>query len=78
MDNRRNEPASNFEEVLKNKFHESVSEHQIFDYLLENHAYGLLVGAIESKIESLETALRIIEGFVIEKMKERNGRIENE
>lgn len=70
--------TSNFEDVLKSKFHESVSEHRIFDYLLENRAYDLLVGAIENKIESLETALRVIEGFVIEEMKERNGRIENE
>ena len=67
--------TSYFEDVLKSKLHESVSEQQIFDYLLENHAYNLLVGAIESKIESLETALSIIEGFLIE---ERNGRIENE
>ena len=70
--------TSNFEDVLKSKLHESVSEQQIFDYLLENRAYDLLVGAIENKIESLETALRVIEGFVIEEIKERNGRIENE
>lgn len=67
--------TSYFEDVLKSKLHESVSEQKIFDYLLENRTYDLLVGAIESRIESLETALSIIEGFLIE---ERNGRIENE
>lgn len=67
--------TSYFEDVLKSKLHESVSEHQIFDYLLENRAYDLLESMIESRIESLETALSIIEGFLIE---ERNGRIENE
>lgn len=67
--------TSYFEDVLKSKLHESVSEQQIFDYLLENRAYDLLGSAIESRIESLETALSIIEGFLIE---ERNGRIENE
>lgn len=67
--------TSCFEDVLKSKLHESVSEQQIFDYLLENRAYDLLESVIESRIESLETALSIIEGFLIE---ERNGRIENE
>ena len=67
--------TSYFEDVLKSKLHESVSEHQIFDYLLENRAYDLLESMIESRIESLETALSIIEGFLIE---ERKGRIENE
>ena len=67
--------TSYFEDALKSKLHESVSEQQIIDYLLENRAYDLLQNAIESRIESLEMALSIIEGFLIE---ERNGRRENE
>ena len=67
--------TGNLEDVLKSNLHESVSEQQIFDYLLENHAYDLLGSAIESRIESLETALSIIEGFLIEEI---NGRRENE